>query len=179
MTGPTGSAPPSQGDELADGAESADEALPPLPRRIPGQQASKFWPGRRPGAVGRQPDAVSTEPDAVSSEPDAGNGGSAISWPPALMRLVPRQRPATSKPSPAELGIDLAAVEWERSGDGEGRIEVAFPAGPGSGEGTWSRGEWVLMRVTGDPVSRVLVFDRNEWECFLDGVRNGEFDDAV
>ena len=34
------------------------------------------------------------------------------------------------------------------------------------------------MRVAGDPAERVLVYDRNEWECFLDGVRNGEFDDA-
>jgi hypothetical protein len=34
------------------------------------------------------------------------------------------------------------------------------------------------MRVAGDPEQRVLVFDRNEWECFLDGARNGEFDDA-
>ena len=25
----------------------------------------------------------------------------------------------------------------------------------------------------------MLVFDRNEWECFLDGARNGEFDDAA
>jgi len=25
----------------------------------------------------------------------------------------------------------------------------------------------------------VLVYDRNEWECFLDGVRGGEFDDAA
>jgi hypothetical protein len=24
----------------------------------------------------------------------------------------------------------------------------------------------------------VLVYNRNEWECFLDGVRGGEFDDA-
>ena len=102
---------------------------------------------------------------------------------------MPQQRAAAAagKPTPAELGIDLAALEWERSGDGEGdgdgdgdgRIEVAIPAGPAAGEATWSRGEWVLMRVTGDPARRVLVFDRNEWECFLDGVRNGEFDDAV
>jgi hypothetical protein len=34
------------------------------------------------------------------------------------------------------------------------------------------------MRVAGDRAGRVLVFDRNEWECFVDGVRNGEFDDA-
>jgi hypothetical protein len=35
------------------------------------------------------------------------------------------------------------------------------------------------MRVAGDPEQRVLVFDRHEWECFLDGARNGEFDDAA
>ncbi len=35
------------------------------------------------------------------------------------------------------------------------------------------------MRVTGDPGQRVLVFDRHEWECFLDGARKGEFDDAA
>jgi uncharacterized protein YjbI with pentapeptide repeats len=40
-------------------------------------------------------------------------------------------------------------------------------------------GEWVLMRVTDDPEGRILVFDRHEWECFLDGARKGEFDDAV
>ena len=35
------------------------------------------------------------------------------------------------------------------------------------------------MRVAGDPEQRVLVFDQHEWECFLDGARNGEFDDAA
>jgi hypothetical protein len=35
------------------------------------------------------------------------------------------------------------------------------------------------MRVAGDPADRILVFDRNEWDCFLDGARNGEFDDAA
>jgi hypothetical protein len=95
-----------------------------------------------------------------------------------VTRRESRPAPAV-KPTPADLGIDLAAAKWERSGEGEGRIEVAFPPSPASGEVTWARGEWVLMRVSGDPASRVLVFDRNEWECFLDGVRNGEFDDAV
>jgi Domain of unknown function (DUF397) len=170
VTGPAGSAAPSQGDGAADGEEPADQAVPPLPRRIPGQ-ASKFWPGRQPGTMSR-PGAVPGPPGACGGEP----GGS---WPEAPAWLVPQQRAAAGKPTPAELGIDLAALEWERSGDGEGRVEVAFPAGPASGAATWSRGEWVLMRVTGDPARRVLVFDRNEWECFLDGVRNGEFDDAV
>jgi hypothetical protein len=78
------------------------------------------------------------------------------------------------KPTLAALGIDPATQEWQRSGTDDGSIEVAFPLGPG-----WTRGTWVLMRVAGDPAGRVLVFDRNEWECFIDGARNGEFDAAV
>jgi len=39
-------------------------------------------------------------------------------------------------------------------------------------------GEWVLMRIADDPAGRVLVYDRFEWECFLDGVKKGEFDDG-
>ena len=77
------------------------------------------------------------------------------------------------KPTVEELGIDVASQEWQRSGEGDGNIEVAIvpdPAGVG--------GEWVLMRVTGDDTGRVLVYDRHEWECFLDGVRKGEFDEA-
>jgi hypothetical protein len=35
------------------------------------------------------------------------------------------------------------------------------------------------MRVAGDPAGRISVFDRNEWECFVDGVMNGEFDTAA
>jgi len=78
----------------------------------------------------------------------------------------------TAKPTVADLGIDLAAQAWHRSGRGDGAIEVAF-ARAGNGA------DWVLMRVAGDPGQRVLVFDRHEWECFLDGARNGEFDDAA
>jgi hypothetical protein len=78
----------------------------------------------------------------------------------------------TAKPSAAELGVDLAAQVWRRSGRGDGAIEVAFAPAPGPGR-------WVLLRVTGDPAQRVLVFDRHEWECFLDGARNGEFDGAA
>ena len=78
----------------------------------------------------------------------------------------------TAKPSASELGVDLAAQVWRRSGRGDGAIEVAFAPAAGPGR-------WVLMRVMGDPEQRVLVFDRHEWECFLDGARNGEFDDAA
>jgi hypothetical protein len=82
--------------------------------------------------------------------------------------------PGPGKPTPEELGIDPALQVWQRSGEGDGSIEIAFPLSP-----AWTRGDWVLMRVAGDPARRILVFDRNEWDCFLDGVRNGEFDDAA
>ena len=78
------------------------------------------------------------------------------------------------KPTTDQLGIDLAALAWERSGEGDGSIEIAFPRSD-----RWVRGDWVLMRVAGDAAGRILVFDRNEWECFIDGARNGEFDDAA
>jgi hypothetical protein len=76
----------------------------------------------------------------------------------------------SGKPTVEELGIDITAQRWQRSGEGAGTIEVAMVSGPGG------PGDWVLMRVAGDPAGRVLVYDRHEWECFLDGVRNGEFD---
>jgi Domain of unknown function (DUF397) len=80
----------------------------------------------------------------------------------------------TAKPTVEALGIDVAAQAWQRSGDGDGSIEVAFVRDDGS-----AGIAWVLMRVAGDQAGRVLVYDMNEWVCFLDGVRNGEFDDAA
>ena len=80
----------------------------------------------------------------------------------------------TAKPTVSELGIDLAVQTWHRSGSGDGAIEVAFTRAASSADA-----EWILMRVAGDPGQRVLVFDRHEWECFLDGARNGEFDAAA
>lgn len=88
----------------------------------------------------------------------------------------------TTKPTVADLGIDLTRLTWQRSGYGHGAIEIAFApeAAPAFAPeaGPASAPVWVLMRVAADPDQRVLVFDRNEWECFLDGVRHGEFDDA-
>ena len=96
------------------------------------------------------------------------------------VRLLTRHSPHANrqgeviKPTPEELGIDPAALAWERSGDGDGSIEVAFPLSP-----RWARGDWVLMRVASDRAARILVFDRNEWECFIDGARNGEFGEGT
>jgi hypothetical protein len=100
---------------------------------------------------------------------------------------VTSRDPMPPKPTVSELGIDLAAQVWQRSGHGEGAIEVAFartaalpaPAPPSTPSAPPDDSEWILMRVAGDPDQRVLVFDRHEWECFLDGARNGEFDAAA
>lgn len=75
------------------------------------------------------------------------------------------------KPTVGDLRIDVDAQDWQRSGAGRGSIEVAFVAAIGE--------QWVLMRVAGDPHGRILVYDHFEWECFVDGVQKGEFDDAV
>ncbi len=79
----------------------------------------------------------------------------------------------TGKPTVETLGIDPAALDWQRSGEGDGAIEVAF-----TGTGGQPGETWVLLRTAGDPAGRVLVYDQNEWECFLDGARGGEFDDT-
>jgi hypothetical protein len=87
------------------------------------------------------------------------------------------------KPTPAGLGVDLATLDWQRSGTDAGSFEVAFVAasrGEGQGgsaaEGGNADADWVLLRVTGDPTDRVLVYDRTEWMCFIDGAGHGEFD---
>jgi hypothetical protein len=104
--------------------------------------------------------------------------------------MAREDRPAARpKPTLAQLGVDLAALEWQRSGSGDGSFEVAFVRGqvapseaPGAGGDATRDGragqdaEWVLLRVAGDPAGRVLVYDRVEWACFLDGARSGEFD---
>jgi Domain of unknown function (DUF397) len=82
---------------------------------------------------------------------------------------------ASGKPTVESLGIDVDAQDWQRSGAGDGAIEVAMIGEPVSDPAA----QWVLMRVSGDAAGRVLVYDRHEWECFLDGVRAGEFDAAA
>jgi hypothetical protein len=91
-----------------------------------------------------------------------------------------------SKPTLAQLGIDPDDLYWQRSGPGDGSLEVAFvdedagqpceqySGGPGDDRRPGAA-EWVLLRVAGDPEGRVLVYDRTEWMCFLDGVSRGEF----
>ena len=79
----------------------------------------------------------------------------------------PQAAPGCAR-SPTEL---LSTPLESRPDLGPGPIEVAFAQADGK--------EWVLMRLTGDPDGRVSVFSRFERDCFLGGVRNGEFDDAA
>jgi hypothetical protein len=74
------------------------------------------------------------------------------------------------KPTASDLGVDPGALRWLGSGDQPGTIQVAFFTAPGQ--------DWVLMRVLGDDTGLITVFSRFEWECFLDGAKNGEFDAA-
>jgi hypothetical protein len=89
-----------------------------------------------------------------------------------------REAPTAGKPTVEGLGIDVSAQRWRRSGSGPGAVEIAFVQASERGPEA-DAGQWVLMRVASDPAERVLVYDRFEWECFLDGAKNGEFDDAT
>jgi DNA-3-methyladenine glycosylase I len=80
------------------------------------------------------------------------------------------------KPTLSQLGVDVAALDWRRSGTGPGSFEVAFVGGPAD---AGTAAPWVLLRVAGDPSGRVLVYDRVEWQAFREGARLGEFDDAA
>lgn len=145
--------------------------------------------GERQGLICRQcraPVRVAGGPDAlfadgpvpravhVATGLEAGDDGhTAAPIDPALQGNAYRLKPP--KPTPADLGVDPAALQWQGAGtDGDGTLEVAIPDDP-----RWQRGDWVLVRKAGDPAERILVYDRNEWECFLDGARKGEFDDAA
>jgi len=75
------------------------------------------------------------------------------------------------KPTAQDLGIDPGDLPWRGSGGQPGTVQVAFITALG--------GDWVLMRVLGDDDGPISVFSRFEWECFLDGAKNGEFDAAV
>jgi O-methyltransferase involved in polyketide biosynthesis len=76
--------------------------------------------------------------------------------------------PVPAKPTVAGLRIDTGRLVWRQSSEGPRAIEVAF---------AWVAGEeWILLRLNGYPDERVSLFSRFEWDCFLAGARNGEFD---
>lgn len=62
--------------------------------------------------------------------------------------------------------MNLADAAWHKSSRSNmnGCVEVAFI------------GERVAVRDSKNRSAPPLIFNRNEWEAFLGGVRNGEFD---
>jgi hypothetical protein len=75
------------------------------------------------------------------------------------------------KPTATELGVNPDALNWLGPGDQPGTIQVAFVTARGT--------DWVLLRALGDGRGLISVFSLFEWECFLDGAKNGEFDAAA
>ncbi|MEU7916153.1 DUF397 domain-containing protein [Microbispora bryophytorum] len=68
---------------------------------------------------------------------------------------------------PKVTDIDLSSVEWKKGMVGEpvdDPVEVAFV------------GENILMRNGGDTESPILVFTQAEWDAFVAGALDGEFD---
>ena len=71
-----------------------------------------------------------------------------------------------SDAKPKAVDLDLSGAEWKRSSadaTGEG-LEIAFV------------GEYILMRSAATPDGPVLVFDQAEWDAFVAGAKDGEFD---
>ncbi|MFF5107854.1 DUF397 domain-containing protein [Streptosporangium sp. NPDC000509] len=69
---------------------------------------------------------------------------------------------------------ELAGVAWHistRSPDAGGQCVEAGPLGDGSGR--------VAVRHSRRPEAEVIVYTRAEWEAFVGGVKDGEFDFSV
>ncbi|GAA2628325.1 DUF397 domain-containing protein [Paractinoplanes durhamensis] len=62
--------------------------------------------------------------------------------------------------------VDLAGAEWRtsrKSQNNGGCVEYA------------QVGAFVAIRDSRNPDREPLIFDANEWDCFLDGAAKGEF----
>ncbi|PRY02002.1 DUF397 domain-containing protein [Allonocardiopsis opalescens] len=71
------------------------------------------------------------------------------------------------KPTPQQL--DLSGAEWLRSPDSPpdaDAVEIAFV------------GEFIAMRKANDPTPP-LIFTQGEWDAFVLGAKDGEFDIEV
>ena len=62
--------------------------------------------------------------------------------------------------------VDLSTASWRKSSHSgnNGCVEVAFVQGR------------VAVRDSKDRTGPVLVFDRHEWEAFIGGARDGQFE---
>lgn len=62
--------------------------------------------------------------------------------------------------------FDLSRAEWRRANgdDSEGSVEVAFVD------------DLIGLRNSAEPDGPVLVFTKDEWDAFVGGAQDGEFD---
>lgn len=66
---------------------------------------------------------------------------------------------------------ELAGIAWRissKSPDGGGQCVEAGPFSDGSGR--------VAVRHSRRPDAEIIVYTRSEWEAFIAGAKNGEFD---
>lgn len=64
---------------------------------------------------------------------------------------------------PLKGRFDLGRAQWQSSGE-DGRIQIAFVD------------DLIGMRDGHDPDGPVLVFTEDEWDAFVAGAKDGEFD---
>nr|WP_205862263.1 DUF397 domain-containing protein [Planosporangium thailandense] len=66
------------------------------------------------------------------------------------------------------MRVDLDSARWRRSDRGDGGsgncVEVAFVDGA------------IAVRGSADPRGPVLLFTQAEWDAFVEGAKDGEFD---
>jgi hypothetical protein len=76
--------------------------------------------------------------------------------------------------------IDLTSVEWRKSSRsgayGDNCVEVAFADDDGGGFTAAVGERTVLVRDSKSPGGPVLTFTAGEWNAFVAGARDGEFD---
>ncbi|WP_019815187.1 DUF397 domain-containing protein [Saccharomonospora saliphila] len=79
------------------------------------------------------------------------------------------ENPAVDDKSGVRDRLDLRSARWRRLRPATGTVEFAFVT---DGDTT----TYVALRRVCDPEGTVLVFTPSEWDAFLAGARDGEFD---
>jgi Domain of unknown function (DUF397) len=65
------------------------------------------------------------------------------------------------------MSIDLTGAQWRKSsisGSGDNCVEVAFVA------------DGIAVRDSKNPDGPALLYTRSEWDAFIGGIKDGEFD---
>ncbi|WP_007024734.1 DUF397 domain-containing protein [Saccharomonospora iraqiensis] len=99
--------------------------------------------------------------------------------------------PAGDEKADVRDRLDLRSARWRPLHTRAGSAGPVGPAGADPGPGVGNHGAatvefafltqgdgatYVALRRAGDPDGTVLVFTPSEWDAFLAGVRDGEFD---